>query len=579
MRHFGARICAPNEVEFALWAPDAETVDLVLNATDDNRDISPMQRNPDGMFIRRANAAPGTRYRYRIDGTTEVPDPASHAQAGDVHGPSIVVDHAFAWQHPNWRGRPWAESILYELHPGAFGGFAGVTAQLPRLVALGITAIELMPIADFPGNHNWGYDGVLPYAPDARYGTPHALKTLIDTAHGLGCQVFLDVVYNHFGPDGNYLNVYAKSFFREDQHTPWGNAIDFRRPQVRDFFTGNALFWLEQYRFDGLRFDAVHAIEDPAFLQEMAATIRSTITNRHVHLILENEHNDATLLDDPTQKFDAQWSDDWHHCAHVLLTREAEGYYEDFQNPAQQMARCLAEGFAYQGDLSLHKNNKPRGTPSTHLPTTAFVICLQNHDQIGNRALGERLRSLAHPDALRAATALLLFTPQIPMIFMGEEFGETRPFLYFTDHHDELGKLVTAGRRKEFARFAAFSNPEARTQIPDPNAKTTFEASIPHFTEHTTENSWTELYTQCLDLRRREIIPRLAGCTAIAATALSPHAVRAAWRMNDGATLTLATNFDATPAPIEPVAGELLYGPEPEHALLAGLTTCLWLAP
>ena len=570
MQHFGARIVAPGEVEFSLWAPEAQSVELVRL----NTQILPMQRAENGMFTTRANAAPGTAYRYRINGTTEVPDPASHAQLEDVHGPSLVIDHEFPWQNPNWHGRPWEESVIYELHPGAFGGFAGVTAQLPRLTALGITAIELMPIADFPGNHNWGYDGVLPYAPDSRYGTPHELKTLVDTAHGLGCQVFLDVVYNHFGPDGNYLNVYAKSFFREDVHTPWGNAIDFRRPQVRDFFIGNARFWLEQYRFDGLRFDAVHAIDEPAFLLEMATTIRTTITNRHIHLILENEHNDAALLGG-VQKFDAQWSDDWHHCAHVLLTRESEGYYEAFQNPAQQMARCLAEGFTYQGDPSPHHGNRPRGTPSAHLPTTAFVICLQNHDQIGNRALGERLRSLAHPEALRAAIALLLFTPQIPMIFMGEEFGETRPFLYFTDHHDELGKLVTEGRRKEFARFTAFSDPESRSKIPDPNAKTTFETSIPQITE----NTWTEFIMHCLELRHRHIIPRLAGCTSIAATALSPHAVRAAWRMNDGAILTIATNFDVSPAPIEPVEGERLFGPELDAAQLPGLTTCLWLAP
>jgi maltooligosyltrehalose trehalohydrolase len=570
MQHFGARILEPGEVEFSLWAPDAQSVDLVLP----NDKFLPMQPAENGMFTARANAPPGTAYRYRINGATEVPDPASHAQLEDVHGPSLVIDHDFPWQNPNWRGRPRAESVIYELHPGAFGGFTGITAHLPRLSALGITAIELMPIADFPGNHNWGYDGVLPYAPDSRYGTPHELKTLIDTAHSLGCQVFLDVVYNHFGPDGNYLNVYAKSFFRDDVHTPWGNAIDFRRPQVRDFFIGNALFWLEQYRFDGLRFDAVHAIDDPTFLKEIATTIRNTITDRHIHLILENEHNDATLLGGGPQ-FDAQWSDDWHHCAHVLLTRESEGYYADFQNPAQQMARCLAEGFAYQGDLSPHHGNQPRGTPSAHLPSTAFVICLQNHDQIGNRALGERLRSLAHPEALRAATALLLFTPQIPMLFMGEEFGETRPFLYFTDHHDELGKLVTEGRRKEFAHFTAFSNPDARERIPDPNAKTTFEASIPQITE----NTWTELTMQCLQLRHRHIIPRLAGCTAIAATALSPHAVRAAWRMNDGAILTIATNFDAAPAPIEPVEGERLFGPEFDAAMLPGLTTCLWLAP
>jgi maltooligosyltrehalose trehalohydrolase len=563
---FGARITAPGEAAFSLWAPEAQRVEVLLAG-----ETVPMRRGEDGVFTAHASAAAGAAYKYRIDGGEAVPDPASHAQSGDLHDASLVVDHHYPWKHGAWRGRNWSETVVYELHAGAFGGFKGVAEQLPRLASLGFTAIELMPIADFPGRHNWGYDGVLTYAPDTAYGTPTELKTLIDTAHGLGVQVFLDVVYNHFGPDGNYLNLYAKSFFREDKHTPWGNAIDFRRGQVRDFFIGNAIYWLDTYRFDGLRFDAVHAIEDTAFLLDMAHDIRAALPGRHIHLILENEHNDAALLGGET--YNAQWADDWHHCAQVLLTRESEGYYEDFQNPAEQMARCLAEGFAYQGEPSPHQSGKPRGTASAHLPTTAFVICLQNHDQIGNRAMGERLHSLAHPEALRAAIALLLFTPQIPMVFMGEEFGETRPFLFFTDFHDELGRLVTEGRRKEFAHFTAFSHPETRERIPDPNAHATFAASIPRVTE----NAWTELFRQCLDLRHHHIIPRLQGCVSTGAKAISPHAVRAGWRMGDGALLTIATNFDASPAPLEPVAGALLFGPAPAGGMLAGLSTCLWL--
>jgi maltooligosyltrehalose trehalohydrolase len=567
MTQFGARITAPGEAAFSIWAPEARDVALRL----EGRPPLPMRRDDAGFFTTRAEAEPGAKYFYQIDNDITLPDPASHAQAGDVHDASLLVDQNFNWRHPNWRGLPFAQTIIYELHPGACGGFAGIAAQLPRLQALGITAIELMPIADFPGRHNWGYDGVLPYAPDAAYGTPDELKSLIDAAHGAGMQIFLDIVYNHFGPDGNYLHVYAKSFFREDQHTPWGNAIDFRRRPVRDFFINNALYWLETYRFDGLRFDAVHAIDDPTFLPELATTIRAALPDRHIHLMLENEQNDATLLG--AEKFDAQWSDDWHHCAHVLLTRESEAYYEDFQNPAQQMARCLAEGFAYQGDPSPHHDNQPRGTPSAQLPTTAFIICLQNHDQIGNRAMGERLRSLAHPEALRAATALLLFTPQIPMIFMGEEFGETRPFLFFTDHNPDLAKLVREGRRKEFAKFAAFSNAETRERIPDPNDPATFEASIPV----PVENSWSALYKTCLNIRHAHIIPRLPGCTSIGATALSPAAIRAAWRMKDGAILTVATNFDAPAAPCEPVPGALLFGEGLKSGQLPGLSTSLWL--
>jgi maltooligosyltrehalose trehalohydrolase len=579
---FGARLQEDGTTQFRFWAPDVDAVavEIVGQAT-------PMRRDEDGVFSATLEAPAGTRYRYRVSPELAVPDPASRMQAGDVHDDSIVVDPAFSWEYPDWRGRPWAETVVYELHAGACGGFAGIAADLPRLAALGVTAIELMPIADFPGARNWGYDGVLPYAPDTAYGTPDALKSCIDAAHGLGLQVFLDVVYNHFGPDGNYLNAYAKSFFREDKHTPWGNAIDFRRPQVKQFFIENALYWLEEFRFDGLRFDAVHAIEDPGFLRELAAAIRAAMpAGRHVHLILENEENDASLLRATLaeQTFDAQWTDDWHHCAHVLLTGESEGYYGDFRDPAAQMARCLAEGFAYQGEASAHAEGAARGTPSGHLPTTAFVICLQNHDQIGNRAMGGRLRALAEPEALRAAVALLLLTPQIPMLFMGEEWGSAKPFLFFTDHHDELGRLVTEGRRKEFAHFAAFSNAETRARIPDPNAAATFEASIarPPAAPDAEQRGWLELYRNCLAVRRDQIVPRLAGCSAIGAQAIGEKAVRAAWAMNDGATLTLAANFGAAQVPCKPGSATLLFassGTPFENGELPGFTTCAWLNP
>jgi maltooligosyltrehalose trehalohydrolase len=563
LQRFGA------DVQFRLWAPDARSVELVLDGA--AHEMTPDAR---GLFTLNAPAAPGTPYRFRIDGGSEVPDPAARAQAGDVGDASLVVDQEFAWKHADWTGRPWEQTVIYELHVGAMGGFAGVTAALPRLAAIGFTAIELMPIADFAGRHNWGYDGVLPYAPDAAYGTPQQLKTLIDTAHGLGVQVFLDVVYNHFGPDGNYLNDYAASFFRTDEHTPWGNAIDFRKDQVKEFFIGNAVYWLRDYRFDGLRFDAAHAIDDPAFLAEMSATIRAHFPGRHIHLVLENEHNDASLLRENAAStlYDAQWADDWHHCAHVLLTRETEGYYEDFQDPAKQLARCLSEGFAYQGERSPHQG-KPRGTPSAHLPGSCFVICLQNHDQIGNRALGERLRTLAHPEALRAAIALLLFTPQIPLIFMGEEYGETRPFLYFTDFNPELGKLVTEGRRNEFKKFAAFNDPATRDRIPDPNDPATFAASIPI----PADNDWSDLYATCLALRAAHIAPFMAGAVSTGAAALSDSAVLAGWRLANGARLTVATNFGPAAAACAPVEGALLFGPGLTEDGVPGLSTSLWM--
>jgi maltooligosyltrehalose trehalohydrolase len=567
--NFGAKFLAPGQARFRLWAPDCENVSVVLQ----DRAV-PMVRDADGVFEALVTCDAGARYKFRISADLAVPDPASRAQAGDVHDDSIVVDQEFAWQHADWRGRPWHEAVIYELHPGAFGGFNGIAAYLPRLAALGVTAVELMPIADFPGRHNWGYDGVLPYAPDAAYGTPDELKAMIDTAHGLGLQVFLDVVYNHFGPDGNYLNAYAKGFFREDIHTPWGGAIDFRRPQVRRFFIENALYWLTDYRFDGLRFDAVHAIPDDTFLAEMAAEIRETLTGRHMHLILENETNDAALLRGAPEekKFDAQWTDDWHHCLHVLLTGESEGYYGDFQNPAVLLARCMAEGFAYQGEPSAHAEGAPRGTPSAHLPPTAFVICLQNHDQIGNRALGERLTTLARPVALRAATVLLLLSPQIPMLFMGEEFFATEPFLFFTDHHDELADAVRNGRRKEFAHFAAFSNAETREKIPDPNARATFEASIPQWPE-----SGDDFHRQLLALRAEHIMPHLPGSVSLKAEALGESGIRAAWRLGNGNILTLAANFGRTELTCVPGAGALLFSTQTPSEVLPPYSAAAWL--
>jgi maltooligosyltrehalose trehalohydrolase len=575
--HFGANLQRSGETIFRLWAPDCEAVQVEI------KDLGsfPMQQETDGFFAATIPAGAGARYKYRVTPDLAVPDPASRAQDGDVHGFSIVVDSLYAWRNPDWCGRPWHEAVIYELHVGACGGFDAVRAQLRRLAALGVTVVELMPIADFPGKHNWGYDGVLPYAPDEAYGTPEQLKALIDEAHGLGLMVFLDVVYNHFGPDGNYLNAYAGSFFTSDVHTPWGNAIDFNRQQVRRFFIENALYWLNDYRFDGLRFDAVHAIFDETFLTEMAEEIRSKIDDRNVHLVLENEKNEAPLLNGRSEggKFDAQWTDDWHHCLHVLLTGESEGYYEDFQNPAEQLARCMAEGFAYQGEPSPHAKGAPRGTQSGHLPTTAFVICLQNHDQIGNRAMGERLASLAQPDALKAAALLLLMTPQIPMLFMGEEWGEQNPFLFFTDHHDELAEAVRNGRRKEFAHFAAFTDPQKREQIPDPNAAETFLKSIPQW-QNGEQGEIAAIYNIGLQLRAQHIAPRLLGAVATGARALGRHAITAGWTMGDGATLTIASNFGRQDLefafPAAPLAGGGAV-PDYDGRTLPRFTTYVWL--
>jgi malto-oligosyltrehalose trehalohydrolase len=399
-----------------------------------------------------------------------------------------------------------------------------------------VTAIELMPLSDVPGPRNWGYDGVLPFAPDRVFGTPDDLRSLVDTAHGLGLMVFLDVVYNHFGPDGAYIHAFAKDFFREDLTTPWGASIDFRRPEVKDYFIQNALYWVNEFRMDGLRFDAVHAISEEDFLRDMAAAIRASAGSRHVHLVLEHENNRAALLVPPL--YDAQWADDLHHCMHVLLTGESEGYYGDFQDATTLLARCLSHGFAYEGQVAPHLG-RPRGEPSGHLATTAFVICLQNHDQIGNRAFGERLTSLADPAGLRAATVLLLLSPFIPLLFMGEEWASTSPFQFFTSHNEELAGLVDAGRRNEFKAFAAFQDEAVRDRIPAPNAESTFERSRPERTDpaHAT---WI---SQLLQLRREHIVPGLPGCRSLGATVLADKAVRGDWAMGTEQTLSIILNL------------------------------------
>ncbi len=557
---FGAHLLDEKHTRFALWAPDAEQVDLEISG----HARLPMHKEKSGWFALEAPYGAGTQYRYRIDDELSVPDPASRSQVGGLHAPSMVVDpNAYQWHHPAWRGRPWHETVIYELHAGLLGGFHGVEAQLADLAELGVTAIELMPIGEFPGSRNWGYDGTLPFAPESAYGSPDDLKHLIDTAHGHGLMVFLDVVYNHFGPEGNYLSHYAKGFFRKDHQTPWGDAIDLRHREVRDFFIENALMWLMEYRFDGLRLDAVHSISERSFLTELSQRVHSTVEpGRHVHLILENQKNQASLLE---EGFVAQWNDDGHHVLHTLLTGEQQGYYTDYHHAAaEKLALCLSEGFIFQGQTSRHGQRKHCGEPSAHLPPTSFVLFLQNHDQIGNRAFGERLVSLSEENALRAATTLLLLSPMVPMLFMGEEWGTHRPFLYFTNHHNpELAKAVKEGRRREFCEFEPFQDMSLCERIPDPNDEATFITSQPDFQccLNPRHGEWRALYRHLLCLRRREIVPLLPGCRALGTEVLGEGAVMAHWRMGDGSTLRIELNLGKEDVPlIEPSAhGRLLF--------------------
>lgn len=556
-------------VRFRLWAPAASCVDVALVEQGGMRFL-PMQSKDHGWFeVLAPGIGAGALYRFRINGESMVPDPASRFQPEDVFGPSRVVDtQAFQWDNPGWKGRPWTETVLYELHVGAFtpeGTYDGVRTRLNYLKELGVTAIELMPLADFPGQRNWGYDGVLPFAPDSTYGSPKELKWLIDEAHGLGMMVFLDVVYNHFGPEGNFLHLYAPDFFTEAHQTPWGAAIDFSMPQVREFFIANALYWLDAYRFDGLRLDAVHAIRDDSathILKELVQRVRQALPeDRHVHLVLENDANQARFLERDQSAvpllYAAQWNDDIHHACHVLATDERHGYYEDYADaPLERLGRCLAQGFAYQGEPSAHRGGAARGEPSAHLPPEAFVAFLQNHDQIGNRTFGERLSLLASPEKRRALPAIILLSPQIPMLFMGEEWGARHPFPFFCDFHGDLADAVREGRRREFAAFPEFADPVQRDRIPDPNGPETFKSAVLKWDEPAKPKyaEWLKLYRGLLALRRERILPLIPmiqpGRAFWKITKTTVLVV--GWPLHDDRILVLAANLGSETLWIHP---------------------------
>ena len=563
---FGAELQDDGRVRFRLWAPAAGQVDLCLDKPD-GEILLPMRAETDGWFgLETDQAGAGSLYRYRIDAELRVPDPASRCQSGDVHGASEVVNPAaWPWRDAEWHGRPWEEAVIYELHVGSFtsqGSFAALKIRLDYLVELGVTAIELMPVSDFPGERNWGYDGVLPFAPDSCYGRPDELKDLIQAAHRKNLMVFLDVVYNHFGPEGNYLHVYAPQFFTEHHHTPWGAAINFDDKGseiVRQFFIHNALYWLEEYHLDGLRLDAVHAIIDdssPDILEELTAAVaQGPGQGRHIHLILENDHNAAHYLarDDDAipQEYVAQWNDDIHHAMHCLLTGETDGYYADYASrPAWYLGRCLAEGFAYQGESSVYRDGAMRGEPSGGLPPTAFVTFLQNHDQVGNRAFGERISMLASEEAVLAMVTIMLLAPSPPLLFMGEEFASKQPFQFFCDFGENIADAVTEGRRREFTRFERFSDPDVRETIPDPNAPATFARSKLDWDslEDTAHYDCLLFYQRLLALRHEKIIPRLPGIPGGEAgfRLLGESGLRVQWRMGDGSLLILMANLAET---------------------------------
>ncbi|MGJ4943168.1 malto-oligosyltrehalose trehalohydrolase [Bradyrhizobium sp. HKCCYLS1011] len=574
-RQFGPRL-TKDGVSFRLWAPGAERVDLVLDTP------RPMQRSEDGWYVLDVpGVGAGTRYKFLIDGELDVPDPGSDFQPEDVFGPSEVIDHAnFAWRAKDWRGRPWQDAVFLESHVGTFtpeGSYRAMIDKLDHLVETGITALELMPLADFAGTRNWGYDGVLLYAPDSAYGRPDDLRTLIDEAHLRGLMVFLDVVYNHFGPEGNYIGRYAPTFFT-DAHTPWGSAIDYGLPEVRAYAIENALHWLTDYRFDGLRFDAINHILTPPgdvpMLHELSAAAGELAeeTGRDIHLVLENGDNLASMLDStedpPHGKFRAQWNDDYHHVWHVMLTDEDAGYYGDYQDsPRGGLARTLGSGFVYQGEPAAFWGGNPRGEPSGHLAPGAFVNFLQNHDQIGNRVFGDRLEALAPAEGIQAALAVTLLAPTVPMLFMGDEWGSTRPFPFFCDFKGDLAHAVRKGRRTEYAwAYAKYGD-----EVPDPLDIETFRSAVIDWEACNTSpgKERLALVRDLLRLRHKEIAPRLPGARFGEAHVTDDGRLTAYWLMGDGTKLRLLANVSGKEiaGPSSEFPGTLIWGGTPADCL------------
>jgi malto-oligosyltrehalose trehalohydrolase len=558
---------------FSIWAPGVPAIELVCARTQ-RREA--MRRSENGRFKLNTDLiANGDGYSYGLPGGRLVPDPAARAQIGDVHGPSKLIDaKSYDWKTPAWEGRRWEEAVIYELHTGTFtsdSSFDGIAKRLDHLQSLGVTAFEIMPVAQFGGTRGWGYDGVLHYAPHHSYGPPESLKVLIDEAHARGLMVLLDVVYNHFGPDGNYLGSYAPQFFHPEQQTPWGAGIAYDQPAVRQFFIENALYWLEEYRFDGLRFDAIDQIRDASplhLLDELAQTVRQRITDREIHLTTEDDRNIVSLHERDNsgapKLFTGEWNDDFHHAVHALATDETDGYYADYApDSARHLYRALTSGYVYQGEPSPFRDGEVRGEPSSGLPPSAFINFLQNHDQIGNRAFGERLSTLIDAKKLEVVTALLMLSPFTPLIFMGEEWAERRPFLYFTDFDGELGRAVREGRRNEFRKWSAFADPTLREKIPDPNDLATARSSMIDWSNASEENRHLALMKRLLKLRKDKLASHFKDIKLADARGqvCGPKAVWVRWPISADRALNLYCNLGDGACEVPPLDrnGEILF--------------------
>lgn len=550
---------------FSLWAP--KLPELLLEV--DERTIA-MTRADDGWFSTIVDKVlPGAEYMFILPDGSRVPDPASRSQR-EVCGPSRLVNpHDYVWEQDDWKGLPWEEAIVYELHVGTFtseGTFNAASEHFRRLADLGFTAIELMPLAHFPGMRGWGYDGVFQYAPHSAYGSSDDFKRLIDTAHKHQMMVFLDVVYNHFGPEGNFLSHYAPGFFKQGETTPWGDKIDFQVPPVRRFFIDNVLYWLDEFRLDGLRLDAVDQIEDDGelhVLEEISQSVRQRFKDRHVHLVTENPVNGTDLLTTTTdgeRLYTADWNDDFHHALHVAVTGETTGHFAPFKdNPWNSVRRALAEGHLLEGKPSLRRT----APPSASLPPSAFVHFLQNHDQVGNRALGERLNTMIDEHLYRVLTEILLLSPQIPLVFMGEEHASRQDFHYFCDYQGDLADVIEAGRPQQAENFGGFPEGAGPDHILNPNHFETFVASKISWNDAKAPDgrTWQKFIKQVLSVRKKFVVPLLQNANGYAGQVISDKGdeIFVDWNFKDKGVLKLRANPSGTVMPLCEEQGTLIY--------------------
>jgi maltooligosyltrehalose trehalohydrolase len=546
-------------VFFRTWTTGKKNVSVVIFNDDGSiaREV-PMERESTGYYsVVDPASSSGTLYKYRLDGNL-VPDIASRFQPQGVHGPSQVVDgRSFHWTDSEWKPAALHELVIYELHVGTFtqeGTFNAIPERFDHLKGIGVNAIELMPIADFAGDRNWGYDGVSIYAPSRAYGTPEQLRTLVNAAHRAGLNVLLDVVYNHLGPDGNYMGAYSDHYFNAAHDTPWGAAFNLDRPDaapIRNHFAENPLYWVKEFHIDGFRLDATHAIPDDS-PKHLVQQIAEQTQGLGALVICEDPRNERKLIlsrDSGGYGCDAVWADDFHHVVRVQMTHENEGYMGYFQGTMEELVKTIRQGWLFTGELQ--KDGIPRGTLGQDIEPEHFVHCISNHDQVGNRAYGDRLNQLISPAAYRAASALLLTSPYTPMLFMGQEWASSSPFLYFTDHHDELGKGVTEGRRKEFADFSDFQDPAKRALIPDPQAMSTFTFSKLNWAQLDREphRETLMLYRDFLRFRRGNLTDRRRGRWQV--EQVSPTAIAIRYRRPGAGDLLIVTQLEANESILE----------------------------